>query len=107
MLDYSEKRDYQRMNMGCPARYRPAGAAEALCAVVDNLSSSGVALIAEGAVESGVEMSLEIMPGKTITPPLSAYVKALRSEPREDGKFTLICTIEKILGDAEIGPDFP
>jgi hypothetical protein len=107
MLDYSEKRDFQRMNMGCPARYRPNGAAQAECAVVDNLSGSGVALITEKAVAPDIQMSLEIMPGKTITPPLSAYVRVLRCDPRDDGNFQVVCTIERILGDAEVGPDFP
>jgi hypothetical protein len=107
MLDYSEKRDFQRMNMGCPARYRPTGAEQTECAVVDNLSSSGVALITENPVAADAVLGLEIMPGKTITPPLSAYVKVLRCEPRDDGNYLLVCTIERILSDEEIRPDFP
>ena len=107
MLEYSEKRDFQRMSMGCPARYRPAGADQVESAVVENLSSSGVALISEKPVATDIEMALEIMPGKTITPPLSANVRVLRCEPRDDGNFTVVCTIERILSDEEIGPDFP
>ena len=107
MLDYSEKRSFQRMNMGCPARFRPNGTEQVLSAVVDNLSHSGAALISETAVAPDQQMGLEVLPGKTITPPLSAMVRVLRCDPREDGNFNLICTIDKVLGDDEIGPDFP
>jgi hypothetical protein len=107
MLDYSEKRDFQRMNMGCPARYRAQGSQQIECAVVDNLSGSGVALVSESPVAQDTVMNLEIMPGKTITPPLSAQVRVLRCEPREDGNYGVVCTIERILDESEIGPDFP
>jgi len=107
MLDYSEKRDFQRMHMGCPARYRVKGAAAVEKAVVNNLSGSGVALTSESPVAAGAELGLEIMPGKTITPPLSAYVQVLRCEPQDDGNFSVICTIERILNEDEIGPGFP
>ena len=107
MLEYSEKRDFQRMHMGCPARYRPSGGEQVESAMVENLSSSGVALICEKPADADSELALEIMPGKTITPPLSAYVKVLRCDPRDDGSFIVVCTIKGILSDEEIGPDFP
>ena len=107
MIDYTEKRDFHRMTLGCPARYRPQGANRAEHATVDNLSNSGVMLIAQQAVAADTEMNLEVTPGKTITPPLSARVRVLRCEPRDDGSYGLVCTIQHILQDNEVGADFP
>jgi hypothetical protein len=47
------------------------------------------------------------MPGKSITPPLAAYVKVLRCDPSEDGRYTLACSLVRILEESEHGPDFP
>lgn len=107
MLDYSEKRDFLRMNMECPARFRADGAEQTDYAVVENLSATGVLLKTEKPVEEGIQLSLEVMPGKTITPPLSAYVTVLRCSPHDDGNFSVACTIEQVLQETEIGPDFP
>ena len=107
MIEYSEKRGYQRVTMECPASYRPQGVVQAQGATVKNLSSSGVLLITEQALAIGLNMGLQVEPGKTITPPLSAEVKVLRCEHRDDGKFNVVCTIQRILSEEEAGPDFP
>lgn len=107
MFDYSEKRDFMRMTMGCPARYRPDGADQTESAVVMNLSADGILLQTEKPVAAEIQLALEVMPGKTITPPLSAYVKVLRCSPDDEGNYTLACAIERVLEENEIGPDFP
>jgi PilZ domain len=107
MFDYSEKRDFLRMTVDCPGRYRAPGADQVRPAVVRNLSATGVLLLTEEPVAADAELALEIMPGKTITPPLAAFVKVLRCDAGEDGRYTLACAMMRILDESEHGPGFP
>ncbi len=107
MFEYSEKRDFLRMTVECPGRYRVPGAAQPQAALVRNLSATGVSLVVDEPVAPELELGLEIMPGKSITPPLAAYVKVLRCDPSEDGRYTLACSLVRILEESEHGPDFP
>jgi hypothetical protein len=106
MKDYSEKRDFQRMPMDCPLRYRIPGG-EISAAIARNLSSSGLLFNSEVEIPPGTRLNLEILPGKSITPPLSAEAQVLRSDADGSGNFLIACSIERILGDQETGPDFP
>ena len=107
MFDFAEKRDFIRMPMDCPAQIRVTGATETSSAIVKNLSGNGMLMLCEQAIDPGTRISVEIMPGKNITPPLSAQINVLRSYPSDDGNFNLACSIERILREEEVGPDFP
>ncbi len=107
MIDYSEKRDFMRMTMDCPARYRVEGTQELESAVVKDLSGGGVSLFTEKPVAADARVALEVMPGKSITPPLSAWVRVIRCEQTDDGNYSLACSIEQMLDENEMGPDFP
>ena len=76
-------------------------------AIVKDLSSGGMLLWLEQKVEPGVRLNIEVMPGKTITPPLSAEVNVLRAYELEDGVWAAACSIEKIFSEEEVGADFP
>ena len=56
MLDYSEKRDFFRMTMDCPALYRTLGATKSGSAMVRNLSAGGVLLLTEEPIEAETEV---------------------------------------------------
>ncbi|MBL3601428.1 MAG: PilZ domain-containing protein [gamma proteobacterium endosymbiont of Lamellibrachia anaximandri] len=107
MNDYAEKRDFLRMNIECPARFRIAGGKTVSAAVVKNLSSTGILLESDQSLEPGTQLAVEIMPGKTITPPLSAEACVIRSYPSDEGNFNIACNIERILEDHEVHADFP
>jgi hypothetical protein len=108
MVEYAEKRDFIRMPMDCPARVRIAGAEQTTSAIVKNLSSKGILMLFEQEIDPGTQLAVEILPGKTITPPLSAEMRVLRSDPSDDaGNFHIACSIERILSEEEVGPDFP
>jgi PilZ domain len=107
MIEYSEKRDFLRMSIECPARYRSEGAGQAAAAVVKNISGSGLLLATDQPLEAGALLALEVLPGKTITPPLAAYVRVVRSDSDDQGGYSVACTIERILGEYEVGPGFP
>ncbi len=107
MIDYSEKRDFLRMNMECPARFRVDGEAELQTAVVKDLSGGGLSLMSPTSVAAESRLAVEVMPGKSITPPLSAWVKVIRCDKADDEGYLLACAIERVLDESEVGPDFP
>ena len=107
MLDYAEKRDFQRMLIDSPARFRIAGAAESFSAIIKNLSSNGILMLFEREIDPGTRLAIKILPGKTITPPLSAEANVVRSHPAENGNFHIACQIQRILPESEVGADFP
>lgn len=107
MINYSEKRDYYRMDVECAARYRPDNAKHTSTAIVNNISGSGLALRTSEPLVMGTRFAIQVLPGKSITPPLSAYAEVIRCETGEPGEYLIACTISKILSDDEIGPDFP
>ncbi|KRT53997.1 PilZ domain-containing protein [endosymbiont of Ridgeia piscesae] len=107
MLDYAEKRDFVRMEMDCPARFRISGQPQLATGIVRNLSSSGLLLEFDQELATGTELALEILPGKSITPPFAAILSVIRSSPIEHANFSIACAIERILGEKDTGPDFP
>lgn len=107
MHDFAEKRDFQRMAMECPARFRTENAKEIKGAIVKDLSSGGMLLWLEQKIEPGQRLNIEVMPAKNITPPLSAEVITVRSYELEDGVWAAACTIEQIFREDEVGSEFP
>jgi hypothetical protein len=109
MLDYSEKRDFPRMAVNCAARFRVVGKQETGTAIVKDLSGGGLLLWTDDEVASGDLLNVEVMPGKSITPPLHAVVEVIRCDALsgEEAAFSVACTLEKMLDTDEAGPDFP
>ncbi|MGD2117942.1 MAG: PilZ domain-containing protein [Chromatiales bacterium] len=99
MLEYMEKRDYMRMAVDCAANLRLSGADENLPAIVKDLSATGVLVWIDQEIEAGTSGTISILPGKNITPPLSAEIEIIRCEPREDDptSFAAACHIKEIL----------
>ena len=107
MIDYSEKRDFRRMALECPAHYRLRGTKRAVSATVKNLSGGGALLVTREPLEAGANLALAILPGKTSALPLSAYVRVLRCQVAEEGQYEVACRIVRMLEEDEAGPDFP
>lgn len=97
MLDYIEKRDYIRMTVDCAARINLQGI-EPLAAIVKDLSANGVLLWVDTQIPSGSLGTVSILPGKNITPPLSAEIEVIRCEPRKEDPTTYeaACSIKEI-----------
>jgi len=99
MVDYMEKRDFQRMEMGCYAEIQLNGSGKVDSAIVKDLSSGGVLLGMDRQVEPGSQFSLIVKPGKDITPPLRAKVEVQRCFPTDEseGAYTAACSILEML----------
>ncbi|MDH5571343.1 MAG: PilZ domain-containing protein [Gammaproteobacteria bacterium] len=78
--DYSEKRNFFRMNMECNMNYSVNGSGEQKCGNIKNLSGDGVSFLIDQAVEEGTEIHIAITPENTVTPPLNITVEVLRCD---------------------------
>lgn len=78
--DYSEKRNFFRMNLDCSMKYSVNGSEEKKTGVVKNLSGEGVSLLIDQRVNPGTEIQMSITPENPITPPLDITVEVLRCD---------------------------
>jgi hypothetical protein len=99
MQDYNEKRNYPRMDIECPARFRLTDG-DAGGAVVKNLSGGGLLLWIDREISSDEGLHIEIKPANDITPPMVAEVKVLRCTPVDggEGSYAIACQISRVLG---------
>ena len=83
--DYDEKRDFIRVNVDCDIQYKPEGAAQEETGRLANLSGRGMMFISsfEIPVESHVE--IRIQPEGTVTGPLHAIVRVVRTAKQRRG----------------------
>jgi hypothetical protein len=57
-------------------------------------------------ISPGTRLLVHIVPTKTITPPLWATAKVLRSNPAADGGYEVACAIEQVHSGEEAASDF-
>lgn len=97
MLEYIEKRDYLRMEVDCAARINLDGV-EPLAAIVKDLSATGVLMWVDTKIPSGSIGTVAILPGKNITPPLTAEIEVIRCDPLDHDPtvFSAACSIREI-----------
>jgi len=97
-LEYMEKRDYIRMKVDCAARIELEGL-EPLSAIVKDLSATGLLMWIDTKIPSGSLGTAVILPGKNITPPLTAEIEIIRCDLLDDdpGLFAAACAIREIL----------
>lgn len=99
MMEYKEKRDFQRMAIDSTAQFQVNGSGEMNEAVVKDLSSGGILLWIRQQVEPGSQLSILLQPGKDITPPLHAKAEVIRCDPvdEESDTFAAACSMLEIL----------
>ncbi|MEJ2530001.1 MAG: PilZ domain-containing protein [Gammaproteobacteria bacterium] len=99
MMGYKEKRDFFRMTMDCTAEYKVNGSGKKSKAIVKDLSSGGLLLWIKQKVKPGSHISIELKPGKDITPPLNAKVEVVRCDPLENEKdtYAAACSMIEIM----------
>ncbi|MES9969152.1 MAG: PilZ domain-containing protein [Candidatus Thiodiazotropha sp.] len=107
MNDFIEKRDFYRMAVDGEVRYRLDGESELSAATIKNLSNSGLLMSADRELPPGAKITIAIIPGHTITPPLLAEASVIRSDTVASGHYNVACTIDRILAETDTGPGFP
>ncbi len=87
--DYSEKRNFFRMNLDCIAEYVVNGSGNRKSGTVTNLSGDGISIIADQSVEPGTEVRVSIKPENEVTPPLDVVMEVLRCEQHDTESYLL------------------
>lgn len=94
-LDYSEKRNFFRMNIDCDMEYTVNGSDAKKSGVVRNLSGNGILFMVDQQVEPGTEVHVYITPENSVTPPLNITVEVLRCDQKKTNQFEIAANITK------------
>jgi hypothetical protein len=96
--DYSEKRDYQRMELECPMTFTVKGDKKKTehQGVAKNLSASGLSVVCSVELEEGSKLDINVAPEQAIVPPLLATCVVTRVDTLEPGRFEYGLQISKI-----------
>jgi hypothetical protein len=98
-IDYSEKRNFVRMNTDTVIRYKPVGSDESYSGRCVNLSASGVLFITSQHFEPGTLVHINITPDKALVAPLEATVEVVRAQPDNDGGYAIAGQIKQLHPD--------
>ncbi|MDQ1363318.1 MAG: hypothetical protein QG652_1179, partial [Pseudomonadota bacterium] len=88
-LDYSEKRNFFRMNLDCNMEYSVNSSGNKQCGYIKNLSGNGISFLAQQVVAPGTRVQVSIKPGNTITPPLDVTVEVIRCTGTGDNQYEI------------------
>ncbi len=94
--DFSEKRDFIRMGLECPAIFDIDGESGTHNALACDLSSSGLKIVAEKDIAIGTTLNVELLPEKSLTNPLHAVVEVVWSKALADNKYELGARIKEM-----------
>ena len=78
--DYTEKRNFFRMNMDCTMQYTVNGDNIQKSGIVNNLSGDGISFVSDQEVSPGTQVQVLITPDNTVTPPLDVTVEVIRCD---------------------------
>jgi len=93
--DYSEKRNFFRMNLECNAEYTINGSGNQKSGKVSDLSGDGISIIADQSVDPGTEVRVSIQPENNVTPPLDVVMEVIRCEEQDADSYLLAGNITK------------
>ena len=96
MVDYAEKRNFQRMTLDCTLEYQFPNDDEVHCGTVKNLSATGIMFVSKQSIAEGTELLIKLTPENTITPPMSAEIVITRCDDHESGGYLLAGEISSI-----------
>lgn len=89
MRDYSEKRDYFRINTNAALTYRKAGQKDSHEGQCINLSGAGVLFTAHQHYDPGTILKINLTPEKILVAPFNAIIEVLRVEPMDEDNFRI------------------
>jgi len=95
LTDYSEKRNFFRMNLECDAEYTINGSGNQKSGKVSDLSGDGISIIADQSVKPGTEVRVSIRPENDVTPPLEVVMEVLRCEEQDADNYLLAGNITR------------
>jgi len=94
--DFSEKRDFIRMGVECPATFEIDGEAGSYSGIACDLSASGLKIMTEKDIVVGTILNIKILPEKALIAPLHAVVEVVWSSGLVDSKYELGASIKEM-----------
>ncbi|MGM0593277.1 MAG: PilZ domain-containing protein [Pseudomonadota bacterium] len=94
--DYSEKRDFMRMEVECPMTFRVQGESQLHQGTAKDLSASGLLVLGQVEVPEGTMLEVDVRPEQAIVPPLQATCEVMRVSSTVPGRFELGVRIVQI-----------
>lgn len=95
-MDYSEKRDFQRMVMNCSMEYQLDGEKDICQGSIINLSAKGMLFLASDAIQTGTSIKMKLTPAKSITSPMSADILVSRCDKLSENEYQIAAEIVQI-----------
>ena len=95
--DFSEKRDFIRLGVECPATFEIDGeTGRSYSGIACDLSASGLKIMTEKEIAVGTILNIKILPEKALIAPLHAVVEVVWSSGLVDGKYELGASIKEM-----------
>lgn len=95
--DFSEKRNFFRMDVGCPMQFRRQDDPTMLTGTVRDLSASGLGFVCQQELSEGAMIEVIISPEKAIVPPLQAMAEVVRVSAQGGDSYEIGVRIVEIL----------
>ncbi|MDC9729514.1 MAG: PilZ domain-containing protein [Methyloprofundus sp.] len=96
MLESSESRDFIRMETRCNISYKFPDSNDVFMGKSINISGSGILFLTSQSIDTGIALEVTVMPEKSLTPPMIAYVEVIRSKEIKPGEFEIAGEIKGI-----------
>lgn len=96
MLDRGEARDFIRMDTICDVSYKFPDSNNTFMGKSINISGSGILFTASQFIDAGIALEVKVIPEKSITPPMVAYVEVIRSKEVKPGEYEVAGEIKGI-----------
>ena len=98
MLNTDEKRNYIRMNLDCDLTYKLVDSEQTYHGRCTSLSGAGISFISELPFKAGKGLEIHVHPKNSLTPPMTAFIEAVRCTELDEGSFEIAATIKSIKG---------
>lgn len=95
--DYTEKRDFMRLALGCVIQFRLEGESAMRHGTLRDLSASGLGFATTEGVCEGVHLEVIVAPEKAITPPLHARAEVVRVQQQGAGDWEIGVKILEVI----------
>lgn len=95
-IDYTEKRDYIRMQTDSRITYRLEGSQHCYEGRCVNLSAAGVLFLTDQRFAPGTRININITPQLSVVPPLDATIEVVRSQLHSSGSFAIAGQIKEM-----------
>ncbi|WP_455210986.1 PilZ domain-containing protein [Kaarinaea lacus] len=95
-IEYSEKREYFRMNTNSAMTIKPEGSNEVYQGICINLSANGVLFTSNQRFDPGSIIHINITPAKAVVAPLDAVVEVVRTQVDSEKGYAIAGQIKQI-----------